>query len=208
MRIHLEKVGKRFNREWIFRDVSQTIDKDTPTVILGSNGSGKSTLLKILSGFLSPSAGEVRYLTGDLAIPRDEIFRQISIAAPYISVFEELTLEEMIQFQGRFIPFLPEIENSDIPKLMQLEKQCQKQIKYFSSGMKQRVKLGLAILASSEILLLDEPVSNLDANGVVWYKELIKQCGRNRTIVICSNNTEDEFFFCSNQITLDQQHYH
>lgn len=203
MQVDLNQVGKRFNREWIFKNISASISPTSPTAILGSNGSGKSTLLRIISGFLSPSAGELSYTANDSVIPRDQLYKHVTIAAPYTSVFEELTLKEMIEFQQKFSSYRGSLETAEIPELLQLGAQKNKQIKFFSSGMKQRVKLGLAILANSSLLLLDEPTSNLDAKGIAWYMQLMDSQTKDRCVVVCSNSMKDEYAFCTSEIQVD-----
>src|SRR5688572_533377 len=102
MRIELKQIGKKYNREWIFRDVDFVFEENSKTVILGPNGSGKSTLLQIISGILTPSKGELFYTIHNKTIPVEEIFQYLSISAPYLELIEELTLQELIDFHFSF----------------------------------------------------------------------------------------------------------
>lgn len=201
--IQLENVGKRFNREWIFRGINQTLTSENKYVILGRNGSGKSTLLQTLAGKYEPSEGVVDYKLNNAEITVDNIFLNISICTPYLELFEDYTLEESIRLQAKFKSFKKGIELASIPDIMQLDYAKGKQLKYYSSGMKQRVKLGLAILADTNILLLDEPTNNLDQQGFDWYKKVTTENIEDRLVIVCSNNQTHEFEFCNEQLNIE-----
>jgi ABC-type multidrug transport system ATPase subunit len=199
MQIHLTNIGKRYNYEWIFRGVSQEYTTGNNYAILGSNGSGKSTLLQVIAGSLIPSEGDIQY-TGDHSnnIAVEDIYTQLSFASPYLELLEELTLTESITFHAQFKPFFEGMHVKEMLSLMQLEKAKDKQLKYFSSGMKQRVRLALAILSNTPLLLLDEPTSNLDKNAISWYQQLIQSYSANRLIIVASNQLEYEYAsFCN-----------
>lgn len=200
--IQLKAISKKFNREWIFKDVTVDIEPATKLVILGGNGSGKSTLLQIISGFLIPDKGNITYSSNTIEIKADDIHSYISYASPYIQLTEEYTLSELVQHTKLFKSFLTGLGEAEIIHLLELTHAANKPIKHFSSGMKQRAKLGLAILADSPILLLDEPLSNLDLNGVSWYKNLMDRYAANKTVVVCSNAIKDEYSFCTKELTI------
>ena len=209
--IVLEGVGKRFRYEWIFKNLSQTFDSGKIYALLGSNGSGKSTLMKILSGHLSPSTGQVSFFVNEKKQDEDNIYKHINYAAPYIELIEELTLTEMIQFHAKFKPLSKGVlsdsntlKTNDLISILGFEKSQNKEIRYFSSGMKQRLKLALAVCADSPILLLDEPTTNLDAQGVAWYRQLISRFGRgsNRLTVVASN-IEHDYDFCDETLNIE-----
>ncbi len=200
--IQLNNLGKKFNKEWIFRGLTYTINAGDKVVVLGGNGSGKSTLLQVISGFITENEGEVIYKVDDKIIPVDKIKNYISFASPYIHLVEDFTLTEMIDHTKIFKPFIKDLSTEQIIKLLDLETAKDKFIKQFSSGMKQRLKLGVAILCDTPLLLLDEPVSNLDANAIAWYKNIIKEYSQNRTLIVASNAIQDEFFICDKQINV------
>ncbi|WP_437920596.1 ABC transporter ATP-binding protein [Sphingobacterium sp. LRF_L2] len=197
MNITLLNLGRRYNREWIFRHVDYSFSLGKKYAILGPNGSGKSTLLKTVSGSLSASEGEIQYR--DLqhqVISVEQIFQLLSIAAPYIELVEELTLREMIEFHFRFKSYLKGFDFDSVVERMNLHKALDKEIRFFSSGMKQRVKLALACCSDTPIVLLDEPTSNLDLDGEAWYLSLVNEtCGVDRLLLIGSNQ-EKEYAFC------------
>jgi ABC-type multidrug transport system ATPase subunit len=203
MVISLNNVGKRFNRERIFGGLNHTFQYSEHSVILGSNGSGKSTLLQIIAGHTSPSEGTLNFVHQDHIIPADQRFRYISYAAPYMELLEELTLEEHLSFHSGLKPFQKKLALQEIPSIIGLEHARKKQIRYFSSGMKQRVKLALAILSDTPLLCLDEPCSNLDQAGVQWYQSLIQNYSENRLILVCSNQQSHEYPFCKTGIRME-----
>lgn len=201
MQINLQKIGKKFNREWVFKNIDFEILAGSKLSVLGSNGSGKSTLLQVISGILSASEGSVEYIFDDKKIPVEEVFEYFSIASPYLELVEEMSLIEMIDFHFSFKKRLNNFSNDEIIQLLGLEKSRQKEIRNFSSGMKQRLKLALAILSDVPCVLLDEPCSNLDRQGIAWYQELLKKYTLNRTLIICSNQ-EYEYEICDKSISI------
>ena len=172
------------------------------TVILGGNGSGKSTFLQLLSGFLSPSEGELSYSENEVTIDQDKLFKLVAIASPYSAVPEDFTLRELIDFQSKLKPFQKGLSSERIEEALGLAHHSNKLIRHYSSGMKQRVKLGMAILSTSPLLLLDEPTSNLDREGISWFTQLIEQYASSRTLVICSNHKEAEMAVCTSQLNI------
>jgi ABC-type multidrug transport system ATPase subunit len=202
MKIILDNIGRRFNRDWIFRGVDHTFVSGKIYAVLGPNGSGKSTLLQVLNGSLSPSIGKIEYFYGDDRVSVEEVYKHLSLAAPYLEVIEEFTLREMIDFHFKFKPYKNGMDKDNVLELLALEKNSRnKMIKYFSSGMKQRLKLALAFCSDTPMLMLDEPTSNLDSQGVAWYLSLVQQFAQNRLTIICSNQ-EHEYSFCDERLSI------
>ena len=200
MNITLQNVGRRFNKEWIFRNLSTEFSSGNSYAILGPNGSGKSTLLSVLTGSLSPSEGEISFSDVN-EILVENIYKYISLAAPYLELVETFTLKESIDFHFKFKNFASGLDSKKLITILGLEKAANKEIKYFSSGMKQRTKLALACCTDTPILFLDEPTSNLDVQGINWYRELIENFGKDRLTIIGSNQIQ-EYDFCTNQIQI------
>lgn len=200
MNITLQNVGRRFNKEWIFRNLSTEFSSGNSYAVLGPNGSGKSTLLSVLTGSLSPSEGEISF-SDTKEIPVEDIYKYISLAAPYLELVETFTLKEIIDFHFKFKNFAAGVDAKNLIGILGLEKAANKEIKYFSSGMKQRTKLALACCADTPILFLDEPTSNLDVQGISWYRELIENFGKERLTIIGSNQIQ-EYEFCSVQLQI------
>lgn len=204
MKLELKNLGRRFNKEWIFRGVNAIVDAQNPTVLFGHNGSGKSTLLKLLSASELPSEGEIVYSTSENIISPENIYKHIGMAAPYMELPEEYTLGELLTFNLKFKPFINNYTKEDIASIAYLEDAFNKQIKVFSSGMKQRLKLALALFTENKIILLDEPTSNMDERGVQWYKSQVEEATKGRTVIICSNAHVEEHFFCTQEIDINQ----
>lgn len=201
--IKLTNAGKKFGREWIFRNISLEINHKHKIAILGLNGSGKSTLLQALTGYLTLNEGELIFLNNNQKIDNEAFYPLISLASPYLELIEDFTLEEQINHASVYKPFLNGLSVQNIVELSGLSAHKDKYIKLFSSGMKQRLKLTLAILADVPILFLDEPTTNLDATVIDWYKQLIAKYALDKTIIVCSNSIKDEYAFCDKVITME-----
>ncbi len=206
MKVSLTDAGKRFNRDWIFRHFSYSFEEGISYAITGPNGSGKSTLLQTLGGSMLLSEGKIQYhqQTGnENPYPTEKIYQHVSFCAPYLELVEEMTLMEFLGFHQGFKPFLPSITPEKIIVLLSLEKEAHKQIRHYSSGMKQRVKLAQCILSDTPIVLLDEPCTNLDAEGIELYHRLIHDHCKDRLVVVSSND-EVEYRFCEQKINISQ----
>jgi len=201
MIITLQNIGRRFNRDWIFKGVDYTFTSGESYAILGPNGSGKSTLLQVLNGSLSPSTGKIDFTNDGKPVEIETVFTHLSLAAPYLELIEEFTMSEMIDFHFKFKSFKPGIDKEQVVALLNLPKSANKLIKYFSSGMKQRLKLALAFCADTPMLMLDEPTSNLDTQGVDWYLSLVQQFAEGRLTIVCSNQ-EHEYGFCNHRLSI------
>jgi ABC-type multidrug transport system ATPase subunit len=201
--IRLEGAGKRFNRHWVFRHLTHQFMQDRPTAILGANGSGKSTLLQVILGSTVASEGAVSYHVSGKDYPVDEALGLFSLATPYLELIEEYTLLEMLAFHGSLIPFRNAMSHEEIVTTLYLEDAAHKAIRHYSSGMRQRVKLGLALLSDTPFVLLDEPTSNLDRKAIAWYGELVTAHQQGRVIIVCSNAQQEEYFFCPDHLSVD-----
>ncbi len=197
--IFFDNTGRRYNRDWIFRGINYTFSTGESYAVLGPNGSGKSTLLQVLSGSLSPSEGTLSYSLNGQPLDAENVYQHVSLAAPYLEVIEDFTLLEMIDFHFQFKPLLAGIAKKDIIGLLDMQNSRHKPIRYFSSGMKQRLKLILAFCADTPLLMLDEPTSNLDAQGVSWYNGLVAQFAAGRLTLVGSNQ-EQEYGFCRHHL--------
>ncbi|NCW12315.1 MAG: ATP-binding cassette domain-containing protein [Chitinophagia bacterium] len=197
MQLSLHQAGKKFNKEWIFRNLEYTFEKGNHYALIGNNGSGKSTLLQVISGYATLSKGQIYWGTET----SETIFKQITIAAPYLELIEEFTAIEQLSFHMTFKPFFSNITLESILEKVGLTNATHKQIRYFSSGMKQRLKLAIAIFSDAPILLLDEPCSNLDKEGIELYHQLIQQYAMHKLIIVGSNDPQ-EYSFCTHHVNL------
>lgn len=202
MQINLTAAAKRFNTEWIFSNLNFNFATGQHYALIGNNGSGKSTLLQIIAGYIELTKGQINWLdAAGKSIDSSRIFEQISIAAPYLELVEEFTAIEQIEFHQHFKATQPSLQPAALLDKIGLNKAADKQIRNFSSGMKQRLKLALAILDQAPILLLDEPCSNLDQEGIQTYHQLIKDYAMHKLIIVASNDPQ-EYHFCNQHLAL------
>ena len=202
MEVSLHAITRSFGREVVFRDVTRTLASGSLTAILGPNGSGKSTLLQVIAGALVPTAGGITHRLHGRYLPQEEVYRQVSIAATYLGLYEDLSLREVLQFHARFKPLRSGLAPADVARIAYLEKALEKPVLHFSSGMKQRLKLALAIVSDTPLLLLDEPSSNLDAEAIDWFRALLREHVDGRTLVIASNRQPAEHDLCTERIEI------
>lgn len=201
MRIELDTVGKRYRSEWILRNINLSFEAGKRYAVTGPNGSGKSTLLKILSGHLTPSKGKIRFsLDGEL-LNVDQVFQYLSYTAPYIDLIEDFTLWEALKFHFQFKKLMPGASLDSLYQRLNFKKARNKLVRDFSSGMKQRLKLLLTICSDTPMLLLDEPTTNLDQEGMQWYRQLIDDFTNDRLLIIASNVAID-FDFCEERVDI------
>lgn len=193
--LKLTNVGKRFNRDWIFRNFNYSFNTPKKYAITGPNGSGKSTLLQVIAGATMHNKGQIAYTFNQKKIESEQHFKFISIAAPYLELIEEMTAKEMLHFHTSFKSMLQSVSFEEMLETVGLQTAVNKQLRYFSSGMKQRLKLALAFFSSAPILLLDEPTTNLDAEGIELYHSLINNYTTGK-LVIVSSNVKQEYDFC------------
>lgn len=202
MVVSLSDIGKRFNRDWIFRHVNYTFSSGNSYAITGPNGSGKSTLLQAIAGSLHLSEGKLAYSNEESKpVDPEKLYQYISIAAPYLELIEEMTGKEFLHFHQQFKSLLSSVTVEEILTEIGLEKAMDKQIRYFSSGMKQRLKLAQAVFSDTPVLLLDEPCTNLDKPGYELYHSLINKYCLNKLIIVSSNDAM-EMDFCTNRLNI------
>lgn len=203
MKIVLDKVSKKFNRDWLFKDLDYKFSMANAYAITGPNGSGKTTLLKLISGMIPCTQGTITHYLDGKEIDPEYIYRYISFVAPYMEVPEDLTLREFFRFHFKLKPPRDEFSPEDIAVGSGLQHALAKPIHTFSSGMKQRVKLALGIFSTTPVLLLDEPTTNLDQQGLSWYSDEIAKLKSSKLLIISSNQVQ-EYKFCNKFIELDK----
>lgn len=201
MNITVTNAGKRFNRDWIFRNLNLELTNGLHYAITGNNGSGKSTLLQCIAGALYINEGSVNYSVNNIAIKEEDKHTYFSICAPYLEVIEEMTALEFLKYHANFKPFKKGIDPTAILNEIGLIKSKDKQIRYYSSGMKQRIKLAQAFFSDTPLLLLDEPCTNLDQKGIDLYNHLIATLCSDRLVLISSND-KTEYRSCAEEIKI------
>lgn len=187
MEISVHGLGKRFNREWIFRNLTLTFEPGNPHAITGPNGSGKSTLLQILWGQMPQTTGSINWHQNLKTLSAETIYQHIAVAAPYMDLIEEFTLKEHLEFHFRLKKVYGNLDLHEVLEAISLAHARDKFVGNFSSGMKQRLKLGLAFFTQADVLFLDEPGTNLDRLAFDWYLDMLNQSPSERLIIIASN---------------------
>lgn len=202
--IRLDSIGKKFESRWIFRRLSLEFKQGDSVVITGFNGSGKSTLLQIISGYQSPSEGKMHCSKDGTVIPIEDWYKEITCVTPLLELPEDLSFRENITFFKQFKPLQVDFSDEKLANLTQLNGFLDQPIRTFSSGMKQRVKLMLSLLSASPVVLLDEPLSNLDRPGIDWFTEQMHTFIKDRLLIICSNHQEEEMRLCKTHFDLSE----
>ena len=191
MEVRFDKVSKRYDSRWILKQIDYSFEPNNIYGIRGANGSGKSTLLKLISGYLSSTKGHITYRLNGAVIQRDEVFRYIAYSAPYINLFRDFSIGEMIKMIGTFKSFRTLDKSLIEDHILRDDLTTTKKINEMSSGQQQRMSLALSIFQDTPVLLLDEPGSFLDKDALEWFQDLLSEHIEDRTIVIASNDEKD-----------------
>lgn len=200
--IILKDCGKSFNRHWLFRNLNTTFHSGEKWAILGANGSGKSTLGLLLSGQLTPTEGCIEHIHHQVSVQLKNLHTLVSLTSPALELNEDLNTKEVFALHQKLKPLQTEKGSEIFASMAGFDsKTMQKPIGTFSSGMKQRVKLALATMSDTPLLILDEPFTNLDKAGEHFFHSLLEKFGQNRLLMIASNR-EEEYAVCDRQINL------
>lgn len=199
MEVRLQGIGKRFSREWVLREVDLILPEGSHTAILGSNGSGKSTLLKIIAGYLTPTKGAVEHLSVD----KEKLYRELSIVAPYLDLYRDLDLDQCLDLHFSLRNFHEGMDKGQLKALLDLP--SGRPVASYSSGMVQRLKIGLALATQSSLLLLDEASMNLDKASTEWYMSALKTYVGRRTVVVASNVEGMETSTCTRHFRIEEK---
>lgn len=202
MEIELQAAARKFGGEAVFSALNLHLMPGQRWAVLGGNGSGKSTLLKILYGALSLSAGSREHRWQGQVLSPEAAARKISYAAPYFELIEELSARDFLDYFQKLAPLRPGESSASLLAKAYLEKDAHKRIAQYSSGMKQRLRLALALLRDSAAVILDEPTANLDREGVAWYQATLAAELGERLLLVGTNYSEEEAFLCQHQIKL------
>lgn len=196
MEILVQHLSKKFRQEFVIRELDYTFHSGVSYAIIGPNGSGKSTLLQLIAQFTLPTKGSVEML----GIEPELVYSQITYAAPYVELIEEYTLAEHLEIliQNKYLPSTTTIALFE--DFIDLQPNRFKSIKNYSSGMRQKIKLGFALLSERPVLLLDEPTTNFDEQAKNWFFDRLEQ-QRDKLIIIASNEAR-EIAFCSKAIAI------
>jgi heme ABC exporter ATP-binding subunit CcmA len=185
-------IGKHYGETLLFKDISFQLNRGDVLAITGWNGSGKSTLLRIIAGLVRPSAGQVGMFLNNEPIPKESRRRFVGMVAPALSLYDELTGLENMEFFCRVRGVACNRHDClEIIDRVELTEHAGKMCRDYSSGMKQRLKLAQALLHKPPLLLLDEPGCNLDSKGIKVVEEIVSKQRRLGMTVIASNEKRE-----------------
>lgn len=205
MQIIADKITKRFVYKAIFANLDFQINPGEHVAVTGPNGSGKSTLLRIISGFLTASSGNITYYHNKEEIKRADIWKHVTFTAPYIDLIPSFTVEGFSKFYTKMRPFITDYDMEKFLEHIYLKEHRNKNIDNLSSGMLQRLKLGLSFFTESKLLILDEPGTNLDEKNHNWFLDCLQlPFVREKTCIIASNEAKD-LKTCSVEINVEKK---
>jgi ABC-type multidrug transport system ATPase subunit len=199
--IEAEKVEKKFGQNTLFKNINFKIQKGDSFYITGPNGSGKSTLLQILAGIQKPTSGRVVYKSNDAIVESEYYKNFFGFTGPQVNPYDMLTSVENLKFTAS--PNTEENKINEYLEKFELYRHRTKHVKYYSSGMKQRLRLIHALINDPEIIMLDEPCSNLDTKGRDIIYKILNEIKSDKIIIIATNESED-INLCSKGIDLEQ----
>ncbi len=196
MEILVQNLSKKFRQEFVLKSFSHSFKSGQSYALTGPNGSGKSTLLQLIAQFTLPNSGTVE-MTG---IDPELAYSHITYAAPYVELIEEYTLPEHLDIlvKNKYLPASVTLEL--LEDFIDLQPGRFKLIKNYSSGMRQKIKLGFALLSDRSVLLLDEPTTNFDEQAKNWFFIRLEQ-QRHKLIIVASNEAR-EIEFCKEKIDI------
>jgi len=199
--ITVNGVAKDFNRRTIFKDISFSLSSPGSMAITGKNGAGKSTLSKILAGLVSATRGSIAYSIDGRPMGIEEFKHHIGFVSPYLNLYDEFTAIENLKILSRIrtVSHTNDERIRDMLLLVGLWNRRDDIVGTFSSGMKQRLKYTFALLHTPPVLILDEPTSNLDDEGMEIVKHIMQEQLKSNILVIATNNRE-EAHGCTQQL--------
>lgn len=201
--LRAERIAQRFNQRLVWRDISCEIQSGEIWGITGKNGSGKTTLLRALCGLLTPSSGSITFAFNGITRASEEIIQHCGFVAPYLTLYEEFTPLELCSNIAamRGIAFDPK-RTLLLMEHFSIEARKDDILRGFSSGMKQRIKYVLAFLFHSPLLVLDEPMTNLDEAGMNAVEVLIQQHHAQGGACIIATNDSRDLALCTHQLAV------
>jgi len=202
--LEVSNLSKVFGRKALFENISFVVNEKHSFAITGKNGSGKSTLVKILCGLLSASRGSIAYTVDDRSIKLEELYSHIGLVSPYLNMYDEFTGEENLQLFMKIRGM--KVNNEAVKNLLKefnIFEHRKKEVRYYSSGMKQRLKYCSALLHKPAALYLDEPTANLDEQGIAIVREVMKKQKENGALIFATNETED-LKYADSSVNLDE----
>ena len=200
----LQEVTKIFGRRLIFDNINYEFRSGSVYGLAGKNGSGKSTLAKIVAGILSPTRGKVIHKLNENLIIAENLHDHLGFVSPYLVLYDEFTAGENLVHFSRIRGSEADEEKINFwLNKFNLYDRRDDLLKGFSSGMKQRMKIIFALLHEPQLIIFDEPTSNLDNEGKDKVYEIITDLGKNK-IVIAASNEDTDLALCSQVLQVEE----
>jgi heme exporter protein A len=202
-RLTARNIAKTFNRRSIFSDISFALASPDSLAITGKNGAGKSTLAKILAGVLSPTSGEMRYELDGKILDEEAKKVHIGFVSPYLNLYDEFSAVENLFLLMR-MRSTKQVTNGSPETLLKRFGLWQRKddvVRGYSTGMKQRLKYVFALVHSPLALILDEPTTNLDNDGIKVVEEVVQEQKRSSLLIVATNDPA-EAMWCGKSIQL------
>ncbi|AOW20534.1 gliding motility-associated ABC transporter ATP-binding subunit GldA [Urechidicola croceus] len=203
MSIEVKNISKFYGTQKALDSISFSIKKGEIVGFLGPNGAGKSTTMKILNGFISASEGEV--IVNDINVAKNPIEAQRNIG--YLPEHNPLYLDMYVREYLNFCASIHKVDKSNIESIIEkvgLISEAHKKIKQLSKGYRQRVGLAAAMLHNPEVLILDEPTTGLDPNQLVEIRNLIKEVGKDKTVLFSTHIMQEVEAVCDRVIVINK----
>jgi len=208
MKIKVSELTRRYGDFVAVDHISFEVDRGEVLGYLGPNGAGKSTTVKMLTGILQPTSGRILIDGQDLQDHTLSIKQRIGYVPEIGGLYESLTGMEFLQLVGRLYHLEEDIithKTQEFFRLFGLEKSLDQRLSSYSKGMKQKVLISSALIHNPEIVFLDEPLSGLDANTMLVFKELIRElAAQGKTIFYCSHILDVVERVCLRVIIIDR----
>nr|WP_299031155.1 gliding motility-associated ABC transporter ATP-binding subunit GldA [uncultured Tenacibaculum sp.] len=203
MSIQLTEISKNYGTQKAVNAISFEAKKGEIVGFLGPNGAGKSTTMKILTGFIQPTEGSVLVSGIDVITNPIEAQRKIGYLPEHNPLYLDMYVKEYLQFQAS----LHKIDKTKVAEVIEqvgLSVEAHKKINQLSKGYRQRVGLAAAILHNPEVLILDEPTTGLDPNQLVEIRELIKELGKDKTVLLSTHIMQEVEAVCDRVIIINK----
>ena len=206
IRLQCKEISKRYNGKIIFKNVNLELKENSSLVITGKNGSGKSTLLKVISHLIRLDKGSISLEVDGNKIPAEKFHTKIGLFAPYLNLYDELSARENLDF---FYDLKVDNKNEKKEKIKYLLEKVglynrrDDLIRNYSSGMRQRLKLAYSVINSPALLLMDEPRTNLDEQGISIVYEIAEEQKKNGILILATNEKEDTAI-CESKLSIEE----
>ena len=205
MSISVKNITKIYGKQKALDNVSFEIKEGEIVGFLGPNGAGKSTMMKIITGYLPQTEGVVKVVNLEMEENSLALKQQIGYLPEHNPLYLEMYVWEFLEFAANLTGVKNKKERiSEVIKLVGLTKEQNKVIESLSKGYRQRVGLAHAILHDPKVLILDEPTTGLDPNQIVEIRNLIRQIGKNKTVMLSTHIMQEVEAICSRVIIINE----